>query len=356
MLYLSEQDQIQNHLLSVEGCIKSIEEMFALMYAGDYVMGGRNQNSHGSRMSVTKENGENLYIVMPAHLGGRFNTTGVKFHGPNRYIKGSEKESNFILMLSDGDTGEPKAIMPCNLLTTYRTAAVSAYATQHLLAYTPEQIGIIGPGKINTEYVRWLLDYYPSIKRVKVKGRSEQGISNFISLIEKKVTDRVEISVCETIEEAVRNSDIVSVVTGFQFASVADMPFLRDKWIKEGSLIVCPSFIKFTDSFIQKKANLVVDNYKMYESYAEELGRPVYFKLSNLGNLLIDLVDSEKIKREDIHDLSNLTFGTEKIDAGKAIIFSSGGMGIEDIAVGCDVLNMAVNKKIGTYLEFLGGK
>ena len=44
-------------------------------------------------MSVTKENGENLYIVMPAHLGGRFNTTGVKFHGPNRYIKGSEKES-----------------------------------------------------------------------------------------------------------------------------------------------------------------------------------------------------------------------------------------------------------------------
>ena len=200
--------------------------------------------------------------------------------------------------------------------------------------------------------MKWLLDYYPSIKRIKVKGRSKQGISNFISAIEKKVTDSVEINVCETTEEAVRDSDIVSVVTGFQFATVADMPFLRDKWIKEGSLIVCPSFIKFTDSFIQKKANLVVDNYKMYESYAEELGRPVYSKLSYLGNLFIDLVDSGKIKREDIHDLSNLIFGTEKVDAGKAIIFSSGGMGIEDIAVGCDVLNMAGDKKIGTYLEF----
>ncbi len=49
------------------------------------------------------------------------------------------------------------------------------------------------------------------------------------------------------------------------------MPFVREKWIKEGALFICPSFIKFTDSFLQNKANLIVDNYQMYESYAQEL-------------------------------------------------------------------------------------
>ena len=35
-----------------------------------------------------------------------------------------------------------------------------------------------------------------------------------------------------------------------------------------------------------------------------------------------------------------------------ATVFSSGGMSIEDIAVGNDVLNEAIQMGVGTYLEF----
>ena len=87
------------------------------------------------------------------------------------------------------------------------------------------------------------------------------------------------------------------------------MPFVREKWIKEGALFICPSFIKFTDSFLQNKANLIVDNYQMYESYAQELGEPVYHKLSYLGNLLVDLVKKGKIDRKQIYNVADIAYG-----------------------------------------------
>lgn len=49
-----------------------------------------NQNSHGLRMYVEKGIQKNLYIAMPGHLGGLYNTTGIKFHGPNRYLPGKK--------------------------------------------------------------------------------------------------------------------------------------------------------------------------------------------------------------------------------------------------------------------------
>ena len=49
-LYLSEQDMIAAGVMDMKGCIEAIEEMFRLMKAGDFRMGGANGNSHGVMM------------------------------------------------------------------------------------------------------------------------------------------------------------------------------------------------------------------------------------------------------------------------------------------------------------------
>ena len=352
LLYLSDQDIIKHNLITIDECIQSIDEMFKIMADGDYSMGGNNRNSHGMRMSVEKEEGNNLYIAMIGHLGGRYNYSGLKFHGPNRYIIGANKESNFIIILSEGDTGVPKAILQGNILTIYRTVAVSAWATQKLLVNTPRVVGIIGPGKINTEYIMWLLRNYPSIERVKVKGRSTQGVLNFIDRVISSRHKYTKIEECTSFEDTVVDSDIVSINTGFDFKNVAEMPFIRDKWIKDRTLFLCPAFVKFSEKYMCNKANLVVDNYKMYESYAMELGKPAYFKLSNLGNLLFDMVDKNAIRRENVKDIFDVAYRNNKIDSKKTTVFASGGMVIEDIAVGYDVFTKAIEKNIGTVLEY----
>ena len=40
-----------------------------------------------------------------------------------------------------------RGIISANVLTTIRTAAVSAFATKHLAISEPQEIGIVSPGK-----------------------------------------------------------------------------------------------------------------------------------------------------------------------------------------------------------------
>ncbi len=47
-IYLSEPDMIQAGVTNMAACVDTMEEMFSLMYHGDYRMAGPNNNSHGS--------------------------------------------------------------------------------------------------------------------------------------------------------------------------------------------------------------------------------------------------------------------------------------------------------------------
>ncbi|MCF5255373.1 ornithine cyclodeaminase, partial [Pseudomonas sp. PA-5-4B] len=44
-IYLSEPDMIQAGVTNMAACVDTMEEMFSLMYHGDYRMAGPNNNS-----------------------------------------------------------------------------------------------------------------------------------------------------------------------------------------------------------------------------------------------------------------------------------------------------------------------
>lgn len=352
VLYLSEEDMIRNNLLNMNQCIKAIEDMFLLMKKKEYVMSGENNNSHGSRISFDIGAERNIFIGMEGYLGGEYQKCGLKFHGPNRKVEGNVNETNHTFLLSDAKSGRLDAILTGNSMTTFRTAAVSAYATLRMIKNEPKVIGIIGPGKINLEYTRWLVKKYKTIEKIKIKGRSNSGITFFIDCMKKEGLRNIEFVICDDVETAVRDSDIISIITGFEFNSVADMPFIRERWIKNSAIILCPSFVKFTDKFLLNRAIPVVDNYAMYESYANELGRPAYKFLSNLGNQLIDLVLDGKCDKDKIIEISNFQKTNGYIRSENPVTFSSGGMILEDIAISYWIVKNAVKKQIGTKLNF----
>ena len=354
--YISEKEQTNNNLLDIKDCVNNIEKMFRIMADNDYVMSGENQNSHGARLMFDRQgsiNTNNLYISMPAHLGGEFNCTGIKWHGPN--ISGSsDTETKHTLIINDTDTGVPLCIMPANSITSYRTAAVSIYAAKRLANSNVKSVGIIGPGKINTLFLKGLAQEFPSIETIKIKGRGRNSIDKFVTMINSELDGIKEVLVVDSFEEAVCGADVVSINTGFEFSGIQDMPIIRDRWIKKGAVIICTAFVKFSDDFIVNKAVKVADNIKMYQSYAKELGHPVYRGLSNLGNRYIDLVHEGKICLENIFDLKDIASGRCKArkQEDDIVIFSSGGMAIEDLAVGYDVLKKAEKMNIGTILEW----
>lgn len=130
-------------------------------------------------------------------------------------------------------------------------------------------------------------------KSYQNKRERETKIYEFINSV-KDINDAVQIEVSDQFEETVRDSDVISINSGFEYESIIDMPYIREKWIKPGALLICPSFIKFSDTFIAERSVLVADNYKMYENYAEEMEFPLYNHLSILGNRFVDLVHEEK--------------------------------------------------------------
>ncbi|RAZ23799.1 hypothetical protein CHL9752_06705 [Campylobacter hyointestinalis subsp. lawsonii] len=333
--YISEATQAK--YLNIIKCVNSIKKMYEAVRMKDYVMGGINENSHGMRISIKRDK-NSVFIAMPGFLGGEYQVAGLKWHGPN--IRGSTRSgSNYTLILNEPDTGAPIALFEANLLTAYRTAALSLYATTLLKqAQRVKKIGLIGGGEIHTIFLQGLLELYPNINLIKIKSKTESGAEKFISNFNKFKNIRFEI--CQNVNAVLDDSDIISVNPGFDFDTFGQMPLLRAKYIKENALILCLSYAKFSDEFLINGAIKVADNFAMYESYLAEFGYPVYPKFSSLGSRFIDLVYDKQVKRGEIVDIVDILNKTksEILAQNKPVVFASGGMIIEDIAVACDLL------------------
>ena len=46
-LYLSEPDMIRAGVTDMDACVEAMEDLLLTLHKGDYVMGGKNHNSHG---------------------------------------------------------------------------------------------------------------------------------------------------------------------------------------------------------------------------------------------------------------------------------------------------------------------
>ena len=113
-----------------------------------------------------------------------------------------------------------------------------------------------------------------------------------------------------------------------------------------------PSAARFEEEFLIKRCKKVVDNYKLYEAWAEEFPYPSYELVQIIGSKFTDFLHEGKIEREDIIDIADIMTGKhpgrEKED--EIIIYSVGGMPVEDIAWGGEVYRNAVQKGIGMEL------
>lgn len=351
MLYLSEREVAGIIGGDVSWCADAIEKMFETIARGDHAMGGELNASHGMRMAYDAGSGERLFIAMPAYLGEPFSVAGAKWHGPNAMLPGMSTDTHYLLVLNDKDTGVPFAVMPAVTITTVRTACVSIAAARALVRGEPEALGIVGPGKINTIVAEGLISNFPSIKKIFVKGRGEASLSSFAARM-NAAHPSVEVVRASSLKDAIAPSDVVSFNTGFVFDDIGDMPMVRGAWIKPRSVFLCSAFAHFPDSVIIGGSTKVCDLFAQYESYEKELQYPAYKKFGTIGNRFADLVIEGKLRREEIFDLSEIISKSRIPQRGdEPVIFSSGGLAVEDIALGVEIYRRAVERGVGTKLE-----
>ncbi len=362
-IYLNEEDMIKAGVTDMAGCVAAMEEMFKLLKIGDYRMGGPNGNSHGVMMSFPAESPfpnmpidgpDRRFMAMPAYLGGSFDMAGMKWYGSN--VENKKKglpRSILMLTLNDKDTGAPLAYMSANILSAFRTGAVPGVGVKYFAREDSKVVGIIGPGVMSKTAFDATMAVRATIETVKIKGRSRKSIDSFIQYINEKYPQIKEIRVVETEEEAVVDSDIVHIATSSPTGDIYQYPYIKEAWIKPGAILCCPAAARFDDDFILNRARTVTDNIELYEAWAEEMEFPAYHTIPIPAVHCMDLIAEGKMKKEQIDDLGDVIMG--KIPAHRKedeiVIYSVGGMPIEDVAWGTIVYRNALEKGIGTKLN-----
>ena len=365
-LYLSEPDMIRAGVKDMAACIASMEDMLLLLKKGDYMMGGENHNSHGCMVTfpddpkfpgMPKNTQDRRFMAMPAYLGGRYQMAGVKWYGSN--IENKKKglpRSILTLTLNDKDTGAPLAFMSANLLSAYRTGGIPGVGAKYLARKDSETAAVIGPGVMGKTSLAAFAAVCPKLHRVKIKGRGRKSIDSFIAFVKKEYPQFDEIIVCETEEEAVRDADVVSFTTTAMTdddpAIVETYPYISGDWVKPGAFISMPSAARFDDEFLGT-CKFVVDNRKLYEAWASEYPYPTYPKMGIIGCKFTDLIHEGKASGEDLTDMADIIEGKAegRTSEDQVIIYSVGGMPVEDVAWGCSVYRRAVKEGIGTKLN-----
>lgn len=351
MLYLRDEEVAKLLDGHMDDAVEIMREMFRLMGEGDYALGGERGASHGMRIDYKQQGEGRIFLAMPGYLGGNFNVTGVKWHGPNAVVEGNDSDCHFIAIINNANTGEPLAAMGADTLTRYRTAAVNALAATALYSGNPEKLAIIGPGRINRLSLEYLLTHYSTVKTVEVKGRGILSRDKFISDFQECFPE-IKFLGADTCKEAVENADIALVNGAMLFENYKDMTRFRNGWLKTKSTFVCSAYAYFPTETLVEASYRVCDLYGMYEEYERELGYPAFKACGLAGNRFADLVHEGKLQRSDISELSEFVSGRKSVaEAAAPIIFTSGGLALEDIALGQKVYQMAKEQGIGTEVK-----
>ena len=220
-LYLDEEDMKKVGVEDMSGCIDAMEDVLKDLTKGDYVMAGENHNSHGSMVRFPESSpfpempldkgDDRRFMAMPAYIGAPFDMAGCKWYGSNMANKAEGlPRSILMIMLNDKNTGAPKCLMSGNLVSAYRTGAIPGVGTRYMAPKGAKVCGICGPGVMGRTALASFVATCPDLDTIKIKGRSQGGIDRFVAYVKEHYPQFTTITVCDTVEEMVRDTDVMS--------------------------------------------------------------------------------------------------------------------------------------------------
>ncbi|WP_241593410.1 tyramine oxidase subunit B [Rosenbergiella epipactidis] len=362
-LYLSEQDMIRAGVTDMPACITSMEEMFKLLYHGDYRMAGPNNDSHGAMVTfpenspfptMPKPTADRRMMAMPAYLGGNFQTAGVKWYGSN--IANREKglpRSILMFTLNDADTGAPLAHMSANLLSAYRTGAIPGVGAKYLARQDSRVIGLLGPGVMGKTTIAAFLSVCPNVDTVKVKGRGAASLDAFIAWLKNTYPQVTTIQIVDTLEEVVRDSDLIAYCSSGETGDASTYPIVKREWVKAGAFLAMPALCALDEGMERADVRKVLDNTGLYNAWFEEVPKPAHNTIPIIGVRFMDMLAEGALTADQLEDIGQIIAGEApgRKNDDEIIIMSVGGMPVEDVAWGTVLYRNALQRNIGVKLN-----
>ncbi|WP_347038780.1 ornithine cyclodeaminase [Glutamicibacter halophytocola] len=224
---------------------------------------------------------------------------------------------------------------------------------KHLAKQDAKVAAVVGPGVIAKSVIDATLSLRPSIDTVTVKGRSAAGVETFAQYIRDNFPQVKSIVAADTVEEAIKDADVIMATTSTDIKGSEAFPYFPTAAIKPGALLLLPAAARFDDDFVINDARLILDARGLYDAWAEEYGTQAYQPLGIPGTHFHDLMREGKLPESKLEEIADVATG--KIPARRndeeIILYSVGGMPIEDVAWATDLYQSAEEKNIGQVLN-----
>ena len=224
-----------------------------------------------TKIGVHPERANAFLHAMPAWVRG-MGALGSKIvsYFPGNYDDGLQ-DSTAIILLYDGDTGQPLSIMEGMWITFARTAACAAVAAKHLAPAAPTTLGLVGCGGLGRWSLHMLSEVFPGIEEVRVASRTEVSRKAFCERMAE--FGSWTLSPVDDAAEAVRGADIVVSSTPQQ-----PQPRLSGEWWQPGTLAIPLDYpYAWDDAAVAQIDRLVTDGLETiarYEDGFAAAGRP----------------------------------------------------------------------------------
>jgi ornithine cyclodeaminase/alanine dehydrogenase-like protein (mu-crystallin family) len=315
-------------LLPISECIPLMAEALISFAKG--------KSSQPLRMIFRPPEALGLMSLMPSYRSDAFPVFGLKAVCvfPGNPAKGKDTHQGAVILFSF-ETGEPLAIESASAITAVRTAAVSAVAIDLLARRDAGVLAIIGAGIQGRAHLE-AINHVRDLTGVRVADKMTERTQKFVEEMGPRYS--FPIRPMASVEAAVKEADILVTVTN------SSEPVIRRDWIAAGTHInavgACVPSAREIDSQTMASSKLFVDK---RESTLQEAGD--YLLALKEGAIGPDHIQAE---------IGEVLIGAKpgRKSNEEITLFKSLGLAIEDLAAAEYAYRKALEKNLGTRVEF----
>ena len=219
-----------------------------------------------------------------------------------------------VYLLSDGNTGEPTALIDGQALTFWRTACASALASDYLSKKSSSNLLMVGAGAL----APWLVRAHKAVRPITSVTIWNRSKTNAQKLVKELHAHGIESQITQDLQTAANTADIISAAT------LSQKPLIKGEWLREGTHVdlvggFTPEMREADDAAI-KKCDLFVDTFAGALSEPGDIVQPIAANVISHEDILADLFD--------------LTRGTHtgRTHDDQLTLFKSTGASLEDLA------------------------
>jgi ornithine cyclodeaminase/alanine dehydrogenase-like protein (mu-crystallin family) len=260
-----------------------------------------------------------------------FRIRSIKAAGGSRDVSRPPRGPRRILILSDLEGGEIRAIMDEDWCHAVRTAAAATVAMRVLARKSSATMAMLGAGDTARAAVPVMAKAF-NLKEIRVTSRTPESRQNYAKEVGSEYG--LNIKPVESTEEALNGADVVISAT------TTSTPFVKEGWLGEGITVYSIGKHQEMESSIYKNADkFVVDSWVhcKNKSDMQRMLKETYLSEKDLYAELPELLSGQKPGRQS---------ETERIFI-RAI-----GLVNQDIALANTIYQSALEKGIGTRLPY----